>query len=149
MPGIHSEITVNTPVDVVYSLAKQVERFPDIMPDVESVEVLERDGQNTITHWVGSIKQFNRTIQWTEEDEWDDETHTCKFRLKEGDFDKYEGTWKFEETPEGTRVCLDLEYEYNVPLIGAIIKALVRKLMQQNTDQMLAALKQEAERAQA
>ncbi len=149
MPVIHSEITVNTPVDVIYSLAKQVEKFPEIMPDVESVEVLERDGPNTLTHWVGSIKQFNRTIQWTEEDEWDDDNHTCEFRLREGDLDKYEGTWKFEEVPGATRVCLDLEYEYNVPLIGAIIKGLVRKLMQQNCDQMLAALKQEAERGQA
>ena len=146
MPQIESEIIVNTPVDVIYSLAKQVETFPDIMPDVQSVEVLERDGSKTVTHWVGKIKQFNRTIQWTEEDEWDDAVHTCTFQAREGDLDKYEGVWRFEEAPEGTHVALELEYEYNVPLIGAIIKALLKKLMQQNCDQMLAALKQEAEK---
>ena len=145
MPQICSEISVSTPVEAIYGLAKQVETFPDIMADVEKVEVLEREGNRTVTHWVGSVKQFNRTIQWTEEDEWDDATRTCRFWLREGDFEKYEGTWRFEETPEGTRVILTLEYEYNVPLIGALIKALLKKLMQQNCDQMLTALKTEAE----
>jgi ribosome-associated toxin RatA of RatAB toxin-antitoxin module len=146
VPRIESEVLVQTPVAVIFDLAKQVERFPDIMPDVESVKVLERDGSRTVTEWAGKIKEFNRLVRWTEEDEWDDRAHTCRFWLIKGDFDKYEGTWTFEEVPEGTRVHLALEYEYSVPLIGAIIKALVRKLMQQNCDQMLAALKQEAEK---
>ena len=47
--------------------------------------------------------------------------------------------------PEGTDVRLQVQYDYAIPLIGALIKNLLRKKMQQNTDAMLAALKAEAE----
>ncbi|MCK4324458.1 MAG: SRPBCC family protein, partial [Armatimonadetes bacterium] len=65
----------------------------------------------------------------------------------EGDFSEYSGRWEFTEVPAGTQVQLEVNYDYNVPLIGALIKNLLRKKMQQNTDAMLAALKEEAESA--
>jgi len=38
-------------------------------------------------------------------------------------------------------VILTLEYEYDVPLIGSLIKGLLLRKMQQNCDNMLAAIK--------
>ena len=147
MPTIESEIIIARPVAQVYALAKDIERFPEFMADVESVEILEDDPPRRVSRWVGAVKEFNRTIQWTEEDYWDDEAYVCTFRQLEGDFSKYQGRWEFVAVPEGTKMYLEVEYEYNIPLIGALIKNLLRKKMQQNTDSMLAALKARAEQA--
>ena len=145
MPTVESEIIIAAPVAQVYALAKDIERFPEFMADVESVEIREDDPPRRVSRWVSVVKEFNSTIQWTEEDYWADETYVCTFGQLEGDFGKYQGRWEFIEVPEGTRMYLELEYAYNIPLLGALIKNLLRKKMQQNTDSMLAALKQRAE----
>jgi len=44
-------------------------------------------------------------------------------------------------------VELEVEYEYDVPLIGNLIKALLKRKMQENCDNMLAAIKGQAEKA--
>ncbi len=148
MPTVTSEITVDTNVDQVYALAKNVEKFPEFMPDVESVKITADDGMGrTTSEWVGKIKQFNRTLKWTEEDVWNDAERACSFRQLKGDFTEYSGVWKFE--PEGgnekTKIVLAIDYAFEVPLIGSIIKGVLQKLVQQNCDQMLEALKKHAE----
>jgi len=145
MPTVESEIVIERPVAEVYALAQDIERFPEFMADVESVEILEDDPPRRVSRWVGAVKEFNRTIKWTEEDYWDDAAHVCTFTQLEGDFSEYSGRWEFVEVPEGTDVRLQVQYDYAIPLIGALIKNLLRKKMQQNTDAMLAALKAEAE----
>jgi ribosome-associated toxin RatA of RatAB toxin-antitoxin module len=145
VPIIESDIVINAPLDEVYALAKDVERFPDIMPDVESVTVLFRDGNRTVTEWVGVIRQFARKVKWTEEDEWDDANHRCVFRMTQGDFSKYEGTWDFVAQGDATKMVLVLDYEFDVPLIGPIIKGVVHKLVRANCDSMVTALKKAAE----
>ena len=147
MPTVESEIVIERPVAEVYALAQDIERFPEFMADVQSVVILEDDPPRRVSRWTGVIKEFNRTVEWTEEDYWDDAAHLCTFTQLEGDFSEYSGRWEFVEVPAGTQVRLEVNYEYNVPLIGALIKNLLGKKMQQNADDMLAALKEEAESA--
>ena len=147
MPTVESEIIIERPVAEVYALAQDIERFPEFMADVQSVEILEDDPPRRVSRWTSVIKEFNRTIAWTEEDYWDDAAHLCTFTQLEGDFSEYSGRWQFVEVPEGTDVRLQVQYDYAIPLIGALIKNLLRKKMKQNTDAMLAALKEEAESA--
>ncbi len=145
MPTVQSKVIIAAPLDQVYALARDIERFPDFMADVQDVEILEQTPQRQLSRWVGLIKEFKRTIEWTEEDFWDDEEHTCRFQQTEGDFSEYSGTWDFKQADAGTAVVLDLSYEYDIPLIGSLIKGLLLKKMQQNCDSMLAAIKAKAE----
>ncbi len=145
MPKVSAELTIEAPLETVYALAKDIEKFPEFMEDVESVEILERRPDGFLSRWVGAAKEFNRRIAWTEEDHWDDENHVCTFKQVEGDFSSYGGVWKFEPAGDGTRVLLEVEYEYNVPLIGALIKGLLQRKMEQNCRSMLEALKRKAE----
>lgn len=145
MPHLETEITVAADPDTVYAVAKDVERFPEFMPDVERVTILERDEGHTVSRWEGRIKQFNRAIRWTEEDWWDDEKRVCRFRQTEGDFTAYEGVWSFHPHGDGTRVELSLDYEYEVPLIGKIIQGVLLKLVRQNCTNMLEAIKRKCE----
>ena len=145
MPSVESEIVVSAPLEQVYALARDIERFPQFMEDVEEVTILEQTPERQVSRWVGAIKELRRTITWTEEDFWDVQEHVCVFRQTEGDFTDYSGRWEFAPEGEGTRVRLRLDYEYNVPLVGALIQNILKKKMQANTDAMLEALKREAE----
>jgi ribosome-associated toxin RatA of RatAB toxin-antitoxin module len=143
MAEVSATTTIHAPLDEVYRVAKDVERFPEFMPDVESIRVLEREGSRTVTEWVGLVQ--GRKIRWVEEDHWDDAVHVCTFRQREGDFTTYEGRWAFEAVPEGTRTTLNLVYEMDLPLAGALLSNLLRVLVRKNLESMLAALKGQLE----
>jgi ribosome-associated toxin RatA of RatAB toxin-antitoxin module len=146
MPTVESQVSVAAPVERVYEIARDIERFPEFMADVVEVEILEQTPERQVSRWVGLIKELNRKINWTEEDFWDEESRSCEFRMLEGDYTSYGGSWKFEPEGDGCLVTLVVEFEYQVPLVGALIKNLLKRKMQENCDSMLAALKAEAEK---
>jgi len=143
--SVEASTVIGASIEKVYALAKDVERFPQFMPDLESVAVLERLPTGTVTEWVARVQ--GRRIRWVEEDEWDDGKRVCTFRQRSGDFNKYEGAWRFEATPEGTRTSLEVEFELDIPLAGALLSSLVKVLMRKNCESMLAALKGQLEAA--
>jgi len=141
--NVEASTIIRASLDRVYAMAKDVERFPQFMPDLESVTVLERSPSGTLTRWVGVVQ--GRKIRWVEEDEWDDARHVCAFRQRSGDFSKYQGTWAFEATSDGTRTSLAVDFELDIPLAGALLSSLVKVLMRKNCEGMLAALKGQLE----
>ena len=147
MAKVSSAIEINGPLENVYALAKDVESFPEFMPDLKSVKVLENSngGARTITEWVGIVKEFKTTLKWTEEDIWDDDAKTCVFTLVKGDYSKYSGIWTFTDLGGRTQFDSQIEVEYDVPLVGALIKGLIAKKMKENVDNMLAAIKRKVE----
>ncbi len=145
MATVESTIQVDAPVADVYDIARDIESFPEFMDDVQEVEILEQTPERQVSRWVGLIEEFNRTLEWTEEDFWDAEERSCRFAMIEGDFTDYSGLWTFEANDGGTLVKLVVDYEYAIPLIGPLIKKLLHRKVQQNCDNMLAAIKDKAE----
>ena len=147
MSTVESSVIINGELEKVISLAKDVESFPQFMEDVKSVTVLERspDGNRTVTEFVGIVKEFKTTMKWTEEDIWDAQAKTCKFDLVKGDFKSYSGLWTFESVDGGTKFTSVIDFEYDIPMIGPLIKSLIAKKMKQNVDNMLGAIKSKVE----
>ncbi len=144
MPDVRSELIIDSPPQNVYALAKDVERFPEVLPNVQSVTIRERDGSRVVSEWVGLVPEFRRTIKWVEEDIWDDGSMRCQFRSLSGDWDRYQGSWTFAAEGAGTRVSLTISYDYNVPLIGPLIQKLLQKLVQRNAEETLDGLRRRA-----
>lgn len=145
MPTVSAQVTIKAPLPKVYALAKNIEAFPEFMEDVAEVTILEKSPERQVSRWVGVIREFGRTITWTEEDFWNDDEHRCRFRQLEGDFTAYEGEWSFAGTNDETVVSLEVTYEYKVPLIGPLIQGLLQRKVQQNCRAMLEAIKRQAE----
>ena len=147
MAKVQSSIEINGALEEVYALAKNVETFPEFMPDLKSVKIVERsdDGSRTVSEWVGIVKEFKTTLKWTEEDIWDDAAKTCTFSMIKGDYSKYLGLWTFKDIGGKTQFDSEIEVEYDVPLVGALIKGLIAKKMKENVDNMLLAIKQKVE----
>lgn len=143
MPFVETQISVAAPARVVYELAKEQERFPQFMPDVESVAILERRPDGAISRWKTLVEEA--PIEWTEEDRFDDAALRIDYKLLEGDLDTFEGSWTFTETGGATRVVLGVEYDFGVPTLAELIGPTLEKKVRENSEMMLAALKQEAE----
>lgn len=151
MPEIQSTIVMEAPLSVVWPLARDVENYPEIMPDLQSLKIIEREDrgggtQRVISEWKGRIKQLNRTIDWVEEDIWSEAEHTCHFWQLRGDFSEYKGDYLFSDHNGKTHVQLKVTYRFDIPLLGALMHKVIQKIMQDNADGMLKALKSEAEK---
>ncbi len=145
MPSVNIAISVDAPAREVYELAKDQERFPEFMPDVELVTVLERHAGRTISKWKTLVEEA--PIEWIEEDLFDDAALRVDYKLLEGDLDKFEGAWTFEERDGATFVSLDVDYDFGVPTLAELIGPTLHKKVLENSEMMLAALKGEAESA--
>jgi len=148
MPHIENSVSIHAPLATVFALARDAELFPQFMPDVESVSVTERspDGGRVVTDWVAVASDFKLKVRWTEEDLWDEAAHTCRFQQLKGDYTAYGGVWTFTSESEGvTHFQSEIDYELDIPLIGPLLKAVVARLMQSNTQKILEAIKVRAE----
>jgi coenzyme Q-binding protein COQ10 len=145
MPYVETGIAIAAPARVVYELAKDQERFPQFMPDVETVTVLERHPEFILTRWKTLVEEA--PIEWTEEDRFDDDRLRIDYKLVEGDLDKFEGAWTFEERDGMTHVLLGVDYDFGVPTLAELIGPTLQKKVLENSEMMLAALKRQAEGA--
>jgi len=143
VPFVESTITVQAPARSVYELAKDQERFPEFMPDVELVTVVERDGDRVISRWKTLVEEA--PIEWIEEDRFDDARLRVDYELLEGDLDTFEGSWTFDERDGATHVRLAVTYDFGVPTLAELIGPTLHKKVRENSEMMLAALKREAE----
>ncbi|MGH7709550.1 MAG: type II toxin-antitoxin system RatA family toxin [Vulcanimicrobiaceae bacterium] len=144
MPYVELSIVIDAPAHEVYALAKEQDRFPDFMPDVESVAVLERHADRVITRWKTLVEEA--PIEWIEEDRFDDAAFRIDYRLLEGDLDKFEGAWTFVDGDGRTHVTLGVDFDFGVPTLAELIGPTLEKKVRENSEMMLAALKREAER---
>ena len=145
MPRIDLTIEIAATARVVYALAKDVERFPEYMPDVERVTVTERRGEVVISEWSTIVE--DATIEWTEEDRFDDARARIEYRAIDGDLERFEGVWSFDVMPgDATRVALSIDYDFGVPALAELIGPTLDSTVRRNGEMMLAALKSEAER---
>ncbi|BBO23625.1 MAG: hypothetical protein HND43_05975 [Armatimonadetes bacterium] len=147
MPTVETSVWIDAPLARVYEIAKDNASFPEFMSDVKSLEIVETEGSRVVSDWVGIVPQFLLKVRWRQEDIWDDEAHVCKFRQLSGDYDQLEGSWSFGEENGGTRFDSVVEYEYNVPTLGPLVRKVVHSIVVKNMDNVLGAIKKRAEQA--
>ncbi len=147
MARIEQSVWIDKAPDVVWNVVRDVEQFPSIMADLQSVRILERseDGLRTTTEWVGLVREFNMKVVWTEEDVWDPAEMTCRFTMIKGDMQSMTGLWQFTAENGGTRFSSTMDYEYNVPMLGALVKNLIHKKLEQNVQMILDGVKRLSE----
>ena len=143
MPYVETSIEIKAPRRTIYELAKDMEHYSDFMPDVEYVKILKRDGNTTTTRWKTLVEEA--PIEWTEVDVFDDVNTRIDYRLIEGDLDKFEGAWTFDERDGVTKVVLGVDYDFGVPTLAELIGPILQKKVEENSAMMLQALKDRCE----
>src|SRR5579862_3346720 len=147
MPTVETTVWIDAPLEQVYAIARNSKAYPDYMKDVKSITPVEEDGGRFVADWVGIIPTFGLKVRWRQEENWDDEKHCSSFHQVIGDYDKLEGEWKFAEENGGTRFDQKVEYEYNVPTLGPLVKKVIHNIVIKNLESINEAFKLKAEKA--
>jgi len=145
MPTVETTTLIDAPLEHVYAIAKDNEKFPEFMSDVKSITVVEASENRVVCDWVGLVPQFMLKVRWRQEDVWDDAAHQCAFKQLSGDYDHLEGTWSFREEDGKTRFDSFVDYEYNVPTLGALVRKVIHNIVVKNMEGVLSAIKARAE----
>lgn len=145
MPTVETSIHILAPIDKVYGIAKDNESFPEFMKDVKSLSIVEKTEDRIVSDWVGIVPTFGLKVRWRQEDVWNDADRTCVFRQLEGDYDALDGEWRFVEENGGTRFDSVVNYEYNVPTLGPLVKKVIHNIVIKNMENVLQAIKDRSE----
>lgn len=145
MPTVETTVWINAPLDKVFAIARNSKAYPDYMKDVKSVTPVEEESNRFVADWVGIVPTFGLKVRWRQEEIWDDANHSSAFRQLSGDYDRLEGEWHFKEENGGTRFDQRLDYEYNVPTLGPLVKKVIHNIVIKNLENINAAFKERAE----
>ncbi|NOJ91577.1 SRPBCC family protein [Corallococcus sp. CA049B] len=139
MAGATRTITINAPVEKVFDIVTNYDRYAEFLPEVKKVSTSQRQGNTVQVHYeVDVVKRIRYTIRVTEE-----RPKRMSWTFVEGEVMKdNKGSWTLEPEGEGkTRAT------YNVEMaLGALIpKAIINTLTETQLPKMLEAFKRRAE----
>jgi coenzyme Q-binding protein COQ10 len=139
MAGATRTIVINAPVEKVFDVITNYDRYAEFLSEVKKVSTSKREGNTVQVHYeVDVVKRIRYTIRVTEE-----RPKRMSWTFVEGEVMKdNKGSWTLEPEGEGkTRAT------YNVEMaLGALVpKAIINTLTESQLPKMLEAFKRRAE----
>ncbi|MFF2503438.1 SRPBCC family protein [Streptomyces sp. NPDC058067] len=103
----HTEnsITIDAPLDLVWDMTNDIEKWPQLFTEYASLEVLSRDGDTTSFRLTMHPDDNGKVWSWVSERTVNRAERTVRARRVEtGPFAHMDIRWDYTETPEGTRM---------------------------------------------
>ncbi len=114
----------------MYDLVDEVERYAEFLPYFVGSEIHHRypdEVQATVSISAAGVHKSFTTRNLLQKNK------MIEMRLVEGPFNHLEGFWRFDETPNGCSIALDLEFE----LAGRMFSMLLGPVFEQVTHAMV------------
>jgi aromatase len=100
-----NEITIAAPVDLVWEMTNDLERWPQLFSEYAAVDVLSREGDTVTFRLTMHPDENGKVWSWVSERVADREKLTVHARRVEpGPFEYMNIRWEYEETADGTRM---------------------------------------------
>jgi len=141
MPGATRAVVINTPVEKVFAVIKDYERYPEFLPEVKSTRISNRQGDEVdVQYEVDVLKKIRYTLRLKEEP-----PSRISWTFVEGELMRdNRGHWLLEDLGGGkTRATYNIEMKLG-PLVP---KSIVNVLVDSSLPKMLEAFKKRAESA--
>ena len=138
MPYVEVSIEVQGEPELIYPILKDMERYPDFMKDLVSVNIVERTENSTVSNWVSNVD--GRIIKWTERDIFDDQNMHISYCQIEGDLKKFQGEWILKKTASGSEVKLTVDFEFGIPMLAGLLNPVLKRKVRENSENMLSAI---------
>ncbi|HEX8704906.1 MAG TPA: SRPBCC family protein [Myxococcaceae bacterium] len=139
MAGASRTIVINAPIEKVFDVITQYEKYSQFLPEVKEVRTSNRQGNEVNVHYkVDVMKTIKYTIRSKEE-----RPNRMSWTFVEGEFMKdNKGSWVLEPEGEGkTKATYTVEMA-----LGALVpKSIVTALVETSLPKMLEAFKRRAE----
>ncbi len=142
MPKIEKSIEVNAPVEKVYAVLQQVEQFPQFLPYVKSVSVVENNPPDVVLDWAVTAPGVGMEVRWRARHTTHPDAYTITVKPEGDSLVSLFGEWRAEATETGSRLIASLEYEAKVPPMFA---AIAQKAVDEIVNGWLQGFKKQAE----
>lgn len=141
MPIIETSIIIKEDREKIYELLKDIESFPKFIKNIKRIQVIKRLPHRAIINW--EVMVDGAFVTWKEEDTYDDKNTSINFKMLEGDYDKYEGRWKIDNCPLGTRITISVSVEWGIPVLGKHVGRVLERKVRANLKSVLKAIANE------
>jgi ribosome-associated toxin RatA of RatAB toxin-antitoxin module len=115
MPIIHHELVVPYSAAQMFALVNNVNEYSQFLPYCKSSRVLsqtEDEVKATLILAGGGFQKSFTTCNRLQPDK------MIEIKLLDGPFRQLEGYWRFEPLEQGSKVSLDLEFEFSSKLLA-------------------------------
>lgn len=123
MPEIHQSTVVAYSATQMFQLVDNVEAYPRFLPWCERAEVLSRSTDVVRARLL--VRKSRLHYEFTT-DNYPQPPHRLELRLVDGPFKRLRGMWGFIDNALGSRVSLDLEFEFSSRLLAATLSPLFK-----------------------
>lgn len=113
-----------------YETLRDLDSFMKYSPAVRSVRLEETPDGRTISHWEVNFR--NGILVWSEEDVFDDATHSVRFHRLSGDPVHFAGTWSATDEDDGCHVRFEAEFDIGIPTLSAMLDPLASATLREN-----------------
>jgi len=139
VPGAEQSIIVNVPVEVLFSVIVDYERYPEFLKDCAGVRVLDReDSMVTVEYTLDLIKKVTYVICLTE----NEPTGVSWTLVRSNLMKSNEGGWELIDRGDGTTKAI---YRLDVGVGRFVPRSIVDRLTKTTLPATLKAFKQRAE----
>jgi aromatase len=112
-------VTIAAPMDLVWDRTNDLESWPDLFSEYESVEILERREGTIRFRLTMKPDRLGTTWSWVSDRTPDAQTRTCRsHRVETGPFKYMSLFWEYLQTPDGVRMrwVQDFEMKPDAPI---------------------------------
>jgi len=138
MPGASRSIVIAAPIEEVFAVITDYEKYPQFLSEVKAVRVTDRRGGEALVHYeVQVLKSIRYTLRTREE-----APQRVSWSLVEGEFMRENrGSWDLQRQGTETRATYSIEMTFG-PLVP---KAVVNALVETSLPKMLESFKKRIE----
>lgn len=110
MTEVHRFALVEYPPEQMFDLVCDIASYPRFLNWVRSADLHEQSAKHQVASLgvsLGGIRARFTTENRLQRPEW------IEIRLQQGPFDDLRGQWRFQPVAHGTRVSLDLDFQFS------------------------------------
>jgi len=124
-------ITIAAPLEQVWAIATDLEKYPEWTHDVKDVVISSRDDHGRPSQVEFRTSALGRSTHYTLSYDYAEAPNVLAWTMVKGDIQRsIDGAFKFQPTPEGdTHVQYDLAIELVVPLPGFVKRRAERRIL--------------------
>jgi ribosome-associated toxin RatA of RatAB toxin-antitoxin module len=144
MPRVQIDTEIRAPIERVWTTVLDIEKYPDAMDTVQSVEVLDEDpGKSRRVAW--SVLLQGSILRWEELEAVDASSHTVTFSQVRGDLEHFDGFWSLTELDTTlTKVVFEVSFEIGIPMLAEMLNPVAERSLTQNCTDMLQGIERAA-----
>ena len=140
MPGASRSVVIDAPLDRVFEVIIDYDRYAEFLPEVKEARSSDRRGNEVDVHYgINLVKRIHYTLHMVE-----DRPRSVRWTFVKGEVMRdNRGSWTLEPTPDGkTRATYTIEVGVG-PLVP---RGIVNALVDQSLPKMLEAFKKRSEK---